>query len=227
MREHSRRRKSAGSGGCRGDSATGNLGLPRDSGSPRASTVISRERDRRRYSLMEGVPGERRAALLTEAAGSTLSTSLCSGGAFRAAGSVTGNLRGYAFSSSHGRQRRGGARRKASHLGSRKRPGSAWSAWSKLAHAVKRASLEVRIARFRPGWFGVGGPLKKREAAGLTTVDAGKPGSRLGLENRAARGCSSWKSVAEVGQGHLVSSSRRGSPDLEREGNPSSKGAEK
>ena len=93
---------------------------------PRASTAKSRASElRRRYSLMEGVSGERRAALLTEAAGSTPSTSHSPSGAFRAGGSVTGNLRGYVFSSSHGRQRRGGARRKASHLGGRKRPGSA------------------------------------------------------------------------------------------------------
>jgi hypothetical protein len=129
---------------------------------------------------MEGVSGERRAALLTEAVGSTLSTSLSPSGAFRAEGSVTGNLRGYAFSSSHGRQRRGGARRKASHLGSRKRPGTAWSAWSKLAHAVKCASLGVRIAQPRLSWFGVGGPLKER--------GGGRSHDRRNGETRGAAG---------------------------------------
>lgn len=157
--------------------------------------VSRKAKPRRRYSLMEGVPGERRAALLTEAVGSTPSTSHSPSGEFRAGGRVTGNLRGYVFSSSHGRQRRGGVRRKASHLGGRKRPGSAWSAWSKLAHAVKCASLEVRIARLRQRWFGVGGP--SQETGGRRSHDRGCGETRVPAGSRESS--DAWMLELEVG----------------------------
>lgn len=120
---------------------TGETWFTGDLGRRRHPRRTSRKRARRGYSLMEGVPGERRVVLLTEAAGSTPSTSHSSRGAFRAEVRVTGNLRGYVFSSSHGRQRRGGARRKASHLGAesvralREARGRSWRTPSSVRHS--------------------------------------------------------------------------------------------